>query len=261
MNDLLALHAKRRTTLSRSGRRCARNARGSRRSAVEEVRAVDEERDGSLGRPRGDAVDDGAPLAVGHRVPRGVVRGVVDEDERPALRRELASERRVEGGDVEPSVRAEHLEGLELAFRLVAERMIGPPVPARRQERLAGLEKVDDREPQGAGAAGGRGRDGAPAKVRLAAQQVFDDRALELRRPRDRRVRRPLRRGHFVHHPRGRRQNGELAVVVEEGADRRVHDDLAARLALRRFAVEGEDRIVGGPVLVRQDEVHHGPAF
>ena len=77
----------------------------------------------------------------------------------------------------------------------------------------------------------------------------------------DRRVRRPLDGGHLVHGPRGGRQDGELAVVVEERADRRVDDGLAARLALRRLAVEREDRIVGGAALVGGDEVHHGPAF
>ena len=84
------------------------------------------------------------------------------------------------------------------------------------------------------------------------------DRAEEVRRPGDRGIGRPLHRGHVVHGLRGRLEDRELPVVVEERPDRRVHDGLAARLALRRLLVEGEDGIVGGAALVGGDEVHHG---
>ena len=168
---------------------------------------------------------------------------------------------RVEGGDVEASACAEHREGLELAVGLVTERLVRAPVPARGQQRLAGLEEVGDGEAQGAGPARGRDRDSALLEVGLAAEQVLDDRAQERRRPGDRRVRRPLDGRYVVHDLRGGRQDGELAVIVEEHADRRVDDDLAARLALRRFAVEREDRVVAGAALVGGDEVIHGRAF
>ena len=56
----------------------------------------------------------------------------------------------------------------------------------------------------------------------------------------------PLHGGDLVDRARGARQDGELPVVVEEGADRRVHDRFPALAAGGGLFVEGEDRIVGG---------------
>ena len=51
----------------------------------------------------------------------------------------------------------------------------------------------------------------------------------------------------------------EASVIVQERAHGRVHDRLTARLASDGLLVQGEDRIVGRPALVRGDDVEHHP--
>ena len=235
--DLLALQAKRIAALPRSGRRWARNARGSRAPGVEKIRAVDEERDRTAGCVAGDARHDRAPLVGGHRVAGGVVGRVVQKDEGAPLPRQLPTQRGVERRDVEAPPGVEHLERLEPSLGLVAQRVVRAPVPVRGEEGLAGLEEVGEREAQRAGPAGGGRGDGHAPELWLPCEKIVEHRPLEGRGPGDGGVAGPLLGRDLVHGARGGRQDREPAVVVEEGPHGRVDDRLAALPARRRLLV------------------------
>ena len=163
MNDLLALHAKRTSALpSERSEVREEGARVAAARAVEEVRAVDQERDrrrsGARAATRSTTARHSSSVI---EYPVGLCAGSLRKTSARRCVGELAAERGVEGGDIEAAAGAEHREGLELALGLVAERVVRAPVPARGQQRLAGLEEVGDREAQRAGPARGRDRDGA----------------------------------------------------------------------------------------------------
>ena len=159
------------------------------------------------------------------------MRGVVQEDERAPLRGELAPERRVEGVDVEagaPSAPPANISNVS-SLRSDSSQSVwyGPQYQLVVSSAWPGLEEVRDGVAERAGAAGRRGRDGAVAERGLAAEQVVET------------ARRnsgvPAIGAYAAHSAAGTSctaraaagEDGELAVVVEQRADGRVHDRLA----------------------------------
>ena len=160
--------------------------------------------------------------------------------------------------DVELAILAEHGVGGDGAVILVGDGLVGPPVERRREQRLPRFEEVGDGELERARTSRSRHGERVLGHLR-AGEDVGDDRLVEGRRARERRVARRLHRRHRAQRIDHRRKDGELAVVVEERAHRGVDDGLALGAASGRLRIEGEDRVVGRPRGAGGDqELHWG---
>ena len=176
-------------------------------------------------------------------VARRVVARRVEHEQRAALRRGLPRERFFERGDMEAAVAIEHRERLDAPAGDARDRVVGPPVERRRQQRLPDLEEVGDRERERTRSA--RRRDRARVRQqRRRPEHVLAHRVEERPRPGDRRIARAaLGREPAVGLQHGR-QRRQAQVLVEQHAQRRVDDRLAGGAAAVGLGVEREDRIV-----------------
>jgi hypothetical protein len=121
---------------------------------------------------------------------------------------------------------------------------------------LARLEEVRDGVAERAGPARRRCRRD-PLRLGTLAQQIQRDAAKKIRRAGDRRVAGDDLRRHLAERLVHAVERRELAFVVEERADGRVHDLLTVLGAGARLGVEGEDGIVAGARGPRGNEKRH----
>jgi hypothetical protein len=217
------------------------------------VGQVEQDRHGTaLGQPL-EGIPHPRVLVLVERESRGVVAGGVEDQEQPSLGVHQSRRRSLQVIDVESAGLVEHPERLDRAASVVGEDLVRRPVVGAGQQRLPRLEEVGDALVESAGAARRRGRHAEPLEL-CALDEIVDHTVQESPRTADRRVGRSHLLRHRVQALVNRVDHGQLTLVVEQRTERSVEYVLASGGPGLGLGVEGEDRVVPGPLLAGGDQ-------